>query len=124
MSAILEAKPLVRKEPIYLQFANDFGLRDGDWKLVSFKGQKWELYNLVDDRAENVNLANKEPKRLLTMVEKWRDMSRTVLHSEKLANTVMKPAEDPKSNREWTVFSDSEKPPENKGKRRGKKKTK
>lgn len=120
---ILEAKPLIRKEPIYLQFAKDYGLRDGDWKLVSFKGQQWELYNLATDRAENVDLADKEPKRLQAMVEKWREMSRTVLHSEKLANAVIKPAEVPKSNREWTVFSDSDKPPKNKAKR-GKKKKK
>ena len=108
---VLEAKELVRKEPIYLQFSSDYGLRDGKWKLVSYKGQEWELYNLEEDRAENVNLAAKHPKRVKAMVAKWRQMSRDVLHSEKLANAEMKPAAEVKSNGQWTKFSDSEKPP-------------
>ena len=108
---VLENKDLDRPEPIHLQFSTDYGLRDGDWKLVSFKGQEWELYNLANDRAETVNLAKSEPERLAAMVAKWKEMSKNVLRSEKLANPKMKPAENPKSNREWTVFSDSEEPP-------------
>ena len=38
---ILEGTALKRAEPIYLQFANDRELRDGDWEFVSFKGQEW-----------------------------------------------------------------------------------
>lgn len=45
------------------------------------------------------------------MITKWKKISRDVLHSEKLANPEMKPAEDPKANREWSKFSDSEEPP-------------
>jgi arylsulfatase len=108
---ILEGKTLKRSEPIYLQFAYDWGLRDGDWKLVSFKGQKWELYNLANDRTELSNLAKEEPERLHTMVAKWRDMSAKVLYSEQLANAQTRPAEDPKSNIEWTRFSDTDVPP-------------
>ena len=37
-------------------------------------------------------------------------MSRDVLYSSKLANPKMLPAETPKSNRQWTVFSDSNEP--------------
>jgi len=108
---ILEGKALKRAEPIYLQFAYDYGLRDGDWKLVSFKGEKWELYNLANDRTELTNLAKKEPERVKTMVAKWRDMSAKVLHSEKLANAKIRPSEDEKSNIEWTTFSDADEPP-------------
>lgn len=108
---LLEAKPLVRNEPIHFLFEQNYGLRDGDWKLVSFKGQEWELYNIANDRGETLDLAKQEPERLQTMVAKWREMSRNVLHSEIHANAVLKPADHPKTNREWTVFSDSEKPP-------------
>ncbi len=104
---ILESREFVRKEPIHLQFSNDFGLRDGDWKLVSFKGQEWELYNVVEDRTELMNLADAEPERLKRMVDKWNEMTRNVLKSERFANLKMKPAESPKTNREWTVFSDT-----------------
>ncbi len=108
---ILEGKALKRSEPIYLQHANDFGLRDGDWKLVSFNGQEWELYNVAEDRTELSDLAKAEPERLNAMIAKWRAMSSNVLHSELLANATLSPAEDPRSNRRWTVFSDSNEPP-------------
>ena len=107
---ILEGENLVRPEPIFLQFSNDFGLRDGDWKLVSFKGQEWELYHMVTDRTERTNLAAAEPERVKAMAEKWRDMALNVLHSPKVANHQMTPAEAVKSNREWTRFSDSAAP--------------
>ncbi|MDC0311616.1 arylsulfatase [bacterium] len=108
---ILEGQKLKRSEPIHFQFATDFGLRDGDWKAVSFKGQEWELYNIATDRTELVNVAEAEPGRLKAMVEKWKEMTENVLHSEKLANTEIKPAQEPKANREWTTYSDSVEPP-------------
>lgn len=108
---ILEGQKLKRSEPIHFQFATDFGLRDGDWKAVSFKGEEWELYNIATDRTELVNVAEAEPGRLKAMVEKWKEMTENVLHSEKLANTEIKPAQEPKANREWTTYSDSVEPP-------------
>lgn len=108
---IFEGGDLPRPEPIYLQFATDYGLRDGDWKLVSFKGQQWELYNVSNDRTELVDLAESEPQRLSAMTKKWNEMTLDVLHSERIANPTLTTAEHPKSNREWTVFSDSEEPP-------------
>jgi arylsulfatase len=107
---VFEGKKLNRPEPIHLQFSSDYGLRDGDWKVVSFKGQEWELYNVANDRTENNNLAASEPERLAAMVAKWKNMSRDVLYSSKLTNPKMLPAETPKSNRQWTVFSDSNEP--------------
>ncbi len=108
---ILEGETLKRSEPIYLQFAYDWGLRDGDWKLVSFSRQEWELYNVANDRTELHDLAKEEPERLKAMVEKWRDMSANVLHSEQLATATTKPVEIPRTNDRWTVYSDSDTPP-------------
>ncbi len=108
---IFEGGEVNRPEPIHFQFASDYGLRDGDWKLVSFKGQEWELYNLANDRTERNNLASSEPERLAAMVAKWKQMSRDVLHSERLADPTIKPAVLPRQNREWTKFSDSMEPP-------------
>ena len=107
---ILEGKALTRSEPIYLQYAYDWGLRDGDWKLVSFKGQEWELYNMANDRTELIDLAKQEPERLNAMIAKWKAMTANVLHSEELSNAQTSPAKYPKSHIEWTVFSDSQEP--------------
>lgn len=108
---ILEASEFKRPQPIHLQFATDYGLRDGDWKLVNFKGQQWELYDVAKDRTELNNLAEHEPERLQQMIAKWKQMSREVLHSPRLANPKLKPAEPHKSNREWTVYSDNDQLP-------------
>lgn len=107
---IFEGNELKRSEPIYLQYAYDWGLRDGDWKLVSFKGQEWELYNMANDRTELSDLANEEPERLNAMIAKWRAMSANVLHHEQLSNAQTSPAKYPKSHIEWTIFSDALEP--------------
>lgn len=111
IAPIFESKPITREAPLHFQFARDFALREGDWKAVSFKGEEWELYNISTDRSELLNLAENDPDRLKNMVEKWKQMSRDVLHSPNLSNPKITPAQSPRKNREWTVFSDSMKPP-------------
>ncbi|MDF1657593.1 MAG: arylsulfatase [Verrucomicrobiales bacterium] len=109
---IFEGDDFQRKEPIHFQFSSDYALRDGDWKLVSFKGEEWELYNIANDRTELNDLAASEPDRVATMAAKWDDMTVNVLHSERIATSSrpLKPAEFPRKNREWTTYSDSLKP--------------
>lgn len=111
LKPIFQGKELERKEPIHFQFTSDSALRDGDWKLVSFKGEEWELYNIANDRAELNNLAAEEPERVKAMAVKWNEMTRNVLHAERLADKTLKPLSDPRANREWTTYSDSEEPP-------------
>ena len=52
LAPILAGKDMTTRPPIHLLFASDRGLRDGDWKLVSFRSQPWELYNIAKDRTE------------------------------------------------------------------------
>lgn len=108
---VLEGKSLKRSEPIHFQYEYDWGLRDGDWKLVNFIGQEWELYNIANDRTELHDLARKKPELLEAMVAKWREMSANVLHHRQLANMPTKPAEYPKLHIEWTPFNDTDEPP-------------
>jgi len=53
-------------------------LRMGDWKAVTRRPatNEWALYHLGDDRAEQVNLASKEPARLRQLVEAWERATR------------------------------------------------
>lgn len=46
-------------------------IRDGDWKLVSIKGQPWELYDLPLDPTETNDLASSQPQRVQTMAAAW-----------------------------------------------------
>ena len=61
---LLEGKSIVNRPPIHLLFSKDRGLRDGDWKVVSFQSQGWELYNVAADRCELKDLASEQPERL------------------------------------------------------------
>ncbi|MDA7878180.1 arylsulfatase [bacterium] len=110
LTPTFRGESLTRQQPIHLLFSRDRGLRDGDWKIVSFKSEPWELYNIADDRTELNDVAAKHPELLATMVQKWTGMSRDVLHASAAsyspttaattANT--KPAH---SNPEWTKFN-------------------
>lgn len=62
---------------IYFEHEGSQGMREGDWKLVSLATntfpyhEKWELYNLKEDRSESNNLASKHPDKVNELNEKW-----------------------------------------------------
>jgi arylsulfatase len=58
-------------ETIYFHFGSDRALRKGNWKLVSAKGGKWELYDLGKDRTELNDLSDKYPMRVKEMADEW-----------------------------------------------------
>lgn len=104
LKPILDGKTLDARPPIHLLFASDRGLRDGDWKLVSFQKKAWELYNVAKDRTELNDLAKAEPERLQQMIAKWNDMTENVLHAPKNALMPVQSSGPPHVHREWTNF--------------------
>ena len=69
----------MRTKPMFSEHENNAFMIDGSWKLVG-KGvatpqgpdiEKWELYNLKDDRTELKDLAQTENKRLKEMADSW-----------------------------------------------------
>ncbi len=104
LKPVLEGGSLESRPPIHLMYENDRGLRDGDWKLVSFRAKKWELYNLSEDRCELNNLADKHPDIVEKMAKEWHRMAK----EEVLATPAeQKPVSDggpPHQHREWTRF--------------------
>lgn len=69
------------QRPLHFLFSQDRGLRDGDWKLVSYRRQPWQLFNIAADRAENHDLAAQHPERVTRMIEQWHDMAEHVLRA-------------------------------------------
>jgi len=65
-------KNINRPAPIFWEHIGNHAVRDGDWKLVA-RGENgpWELYDLVDDRSEMNNLADKHPEKVETMSKAW-----------------------------------------------------
>ena len=106
--SILENKPNAKRPPIHLQYQMDRGLRDGDWKLVSFQGQEWELYNLAVDRTETNDLAAREPRRLAEMVQMWNEMAENELHLPAKFTRDATKSDSPHKHREWTDFTSTE----------------
>ena len=66
----------VEREYLFFHHESNRALRMGDWKLVSKRPRtnEYALYNLKNDRAEQVNLADKEKSRAISMAKKWQEI--------------------------------------------------
>ena len=60
---------------LYFRFGQCRALRQGQWKLVSFYGSQWELYNMEEDRFEQHDLAALYPKRVEELSARWHSMA-------------------------------------------------
>ena len=104
LSPAFRGTTLKRETPIHLLFSGDRGLRDGDWKVVSFRHEAWELYNVAEDRTELNNLADREPGRLKEMVDEWTRMTRDVLHAQPKLYAPAIPSKSEHRHPQWTNF--------------------
>ena len=68
-------EPVQRAAPLCFEHHGNLALRDGRWKIVSMfrrnKPRAWELYDMVADRTELVDLADQQPERVARMVASW-----------------------------------------------------
>jgi arylsulfatase len=79
---------------IYFEFGGCRALRVGDWKLVSFYKSKWELYNIAEDRAEQRDLADKYPERVMELAARWHDLA---VNKDKLSGKKSGPVSEQQS---------------------------
>ena len=90
---------------MHLKFASDLGLRDGRWKLVSFRGGPWELYDIEADRTETTNVASEHPEVVERLSKQWSDTAAETLGLNKRQQFRDPPTEPrPKTHPEWTAF--------------------
>ncbi len=68
----VRGESLRRDKPLFWEHEGNRAVRDGDWKLVA-QGPRgpWELYNLVADRTELNDLADRYPERVHEMRLLW-----------------------------------------------------
>jgi arylsulfatase len=83
LAPLFRGKPVLRDKPIYYNHANNVGLLIDNFKLVSFRGGPWELYNLSVDPIEADNLAISQPERIKKMSSQWVEMAKNVDHAPK-----------------------------------------
>lgn len=104
LAPILAGEIIAKRPPIHLLYGSDRGLRDGDWKLVSFQSQPWELYHIASDRAETKNVAAQHPEIVERMAKTWHTMSKDVLMSPAGERKPVATEAAPQIHREWTKF--------------------
>lgn len=70
VSVITEMKTL-ENQTYYFEHLGKCGIISGDWKIVRFRNEPWELYNLKQDRSETNNLSTEYPEKLNELAEKY-----------------------------------------------------
>ncbi len=65
----------VERGPVFWSFMDGLAMRDGNWKLVAGEDgdQQPKLFDLSADLAEQTNLAEQEPERTATMLQRARE---------------------------------------------------
>ena len=104
LQPLLQDEPFQRKGPIHFLFSTDRGLRDQKWKIVSFREEPWELYDLSSDRSELNNLAEQHPNRLNAMVQQWTQMTKETLHASARTYSPVRSNASEHQHPQWTRF--------------------
>lgn len=102
---IFDGADALPRPPIHLLFGSDRGMRDGDWKIVSFRGQPWELYDIAHDRTELHDLAADHPEILTRMVAEWHALTADVLQAPLREQAPVTATATQHEHPEWTNFS-------------------
>ncbi len=79
LTPAFDGKPIPRSAPLFSEHEGNAFIMEGDWKLVGrgvaaaggIRENKWELYNLAEDRTELNNLAAEQPERVERMAKLW-----------------------------------------------------
>ncbi len=105
LAPIIAGGEITARPPIHLLFASDRGLRDGDWKLVSFQSHPWELYHMPSDRTETHNVAAQHPDIVASLSKQWHDMAANVLTTKGKELSPVATSDSPKLNPGWTQYN-------------------
>ncbi len=98
---LFEGREREGQNQLYFNFRDCRAIRKGDWKVVSFYGANWELYNIANDRVEQIDLAEEYPEKVEELSSLWHQMAeQTDLLPEK-ARLPVKESPASNTNREW-----------------------
>ena len=98
---LFEGREREGHDQLYFRFGSCRAIRQGDWKVVSFYGASWELYNIANDRVEQIDLAEEYPEKVEELSALWHKMAeQTDLLPEK-ARLPVKDLPASNTNREW-----------------------
>jgi arylsulfatase len=104
LAPVFAGGALPHRPPLHFLHDRDRGLRDGDWKIVSFREGPWELYHIAEDRTEMQDLSAKHPERLAEMVAEWHRMTRDILMAPAREQRPVSAEAKPKLHPEWSNY--------------------
>jgi arylsulfatase len=88
-------------EMLYFRFGQCRALRKGKWKVVSFYGSQWELYNIEKDRFEQHNLADDHPVMVEELSALWHAKAEQTDLLEEKDRVPVRDQAASNSRREW-----------------------
>lgn len=62
-------------DSLFFRFANNRAIIQGDWKLVTHRTARWELYNITKDGTELNDLAQLMPERVEKLSQLWHQIA-------------------------------------------------
>ncbi|MGJ8656432.1 MAG: arylsulfatase [Akkermansiaceae bacterium] len=71
LAPIFENKQREQHQDLFFRFASNRAIIQGDWKLVTHRATKWELYNIAQDGTEMNDLARQNPEKVKLLKEIW-----------------------------------------------------
>jgi len=72
---ILKGKTRQPHDTLFFRFSSNRAIIRGDWKLVTHRMARWELYNIAEDGTELNDLADKHHEQVKTLAEQWRALA-------------------------------------------------
>jgi arylsulfatase len=71
---IFKGKERDGHERLFFEYGSNSAIRKGKWKLVRYRGFKWELYDMEEDRTELNDLADQYPDKVKQLARLWHDI--------------------------------------------------
>lgn len=73
MAPLFKGKTIPQHEYMYWEHEGNQAIRKGNWKAVKDRDNKsWELFNLMNDRSEEHNLAGEQTQLLNELITTWK----------------------------------------------------
>lgn len=76
LSPLFRGKKINRKAPTYWEHEGNKAVREGRWKLVALNHNDWELYDMINDRTEQCNIAKQHPDIVKRLSDAWEDWAK------------------------------------------------
>ena len=88
-------------EDLYFVYGSCRALRKGDWKVVSFYKNPWELYNIAEDRCEQNDLAGEHPQLVKELSDRWHELAEHTDMQPEARRQAVKDIAEPVTNGQW-----------------------